>query len=121
MTRRTLLTPIRRLLLVASLLALLLLPAAQAQSSAVMTIELDGFIDPNAARYVDRAITEATDADAALLVIQLNTPGGLSASAREIVSSILESPSPSPSSSPPAAPRPPPPACSCWPPPASPP
>ena len=94
MTRKTLLTPIRRLLLVTSLLALLLLPAAQAQSSAVMTIELDGFIDPNAARYVDRAITEATDADAALLVIQLNTPGGLSASAREIVSSILESPIP---------------------------
>ena len=94
MTRRTLLTPIRRLLLAASLLALFLLPAAQAQSSTVMTIELDGFIDPNAARYVDRAITEATDADAALLVIQLNTPGGLSASAREIVSSILESPIP---------------------------
>ena len=94
MTRRTLLTPVRRLLLAASLLALLLLPAAQAQSSAVMTIELDGFIDPNAARYVDRAINEAADADAALLVIQLNTPGGLSASAREIVSSILEAPLP---------------------------
>ncbi len=94
MTRRTLLTPIRRLLLVTSLLALLLLPAAQAQSSAVMTIELDGFIDPNAARYVDRAITEATDAEAALLVIQLNTPGGLAQSAREIVSSILEAPLP---------------------------
>ncbi len=94
MTRPNLLTPLRRLILAASLLALLLLPTAQAQTSAVMTIDLDGFIDPNAARYVDRAITEATDAEAALLVIQLNTPGGLSASAREIVSSILESPVP---------------------------
>ena len=94
MNPRRLLTPIRRLLLVGSLLALLLAPAAQAQSSAVLTIELDGFIDPNAARYVARAIDEATEADAALLVIQLNTPGGLAQSAREIVSSILESPLP---------------------------
>ena len=94
MIRSHLLTPVRRLTLLASLLALLLLPAAQAQSSAVLTIELDGFIDPNAARYVDRAINEAADADAALLVIQLNTPGGLSASARQIVSSILEAPLP---------------------------
>ena len=94
MIRSHLLTPVRRLILLASLLALLLLPAAQARSSAVMTIELDGFIDPNAARYVARAITEAADADAALLVIQLNTPGGLSASARQIVSSILEAPLP---------------------------
>ena len=91
---RRLLTRIRRVLLVASLLALLLSPAAQAQSSAVMTIELDGFIDPNSARYVDRAINESVDAGAALLVIRLNTPGGLSASARQMVSSILESPLP---------------------------
>ncbi len=94
MISRRLLTPIRRVLLVASLLALLLSPAAQAQSSAVMTIELDGFIDPNSARYVDRAINESVDAGAALLVIRLNTPGGLSASARQMVSSILESPLP---------------------------
>ena len=94
MINRTLLAPIRRLILVGSLLALLLSPAAQAQSSAVMTVELDGFIDPNSARYVARAIEEATEAEAALLVIQLNTPGGLSASARQMVSSILESPLP---------------------------
>lgn len=94
MNLRRLLTPIRRLALVGSLLALLLAPAAQAQSSAVMTVQLDGFIDPNAARYVARAIDEATQADAALLVIQLNTPGGLSESARQIVSSILEAPLP---------------------------
>lgn len=93
MIRCSLLTAIRRFVLVAALLALLI-PAAQAQSSAVLTVEIDGFIDPNAARYVDRAINEAVDADAALLVIQLNTPGGLSTSAREMVSSILEAPLP---------------------------
>ena len=94
MIHRTVLTPIRRLILIGSLLALLLAPAAQAQTNAVMTLELDGFIDPNAARYVDRAINEADDAGAALLVIQLNTPGGLAQSAREMVSVILESPVP---------------------------
>ena len=94
MIRWTLLPAIRRLILIGSLLALLLAPAVQAQTNAVMTLELDGFIDPNAARYVDRAINEADDAGAALLVIQLNTPGGLAESAREMVSVILESPVP---------------------------
>ena len=94
MINRTLLAPIRRLILLGCLLALLLSPAAQAQSSAVMTVDIDGFIDPNAARYVNRAINEAADAGAALLVIELNTPGGLSTSAREMVSSILEAPLP---------------------------
>lgn len=93
MTPHPLLTPIRRLAVVAALLTLLI-PAAHAQSGPVHTLELNGFIDPNAARYVDRAINEAVEAEGALLVIQLNTPGGLSTSAREIVSSILESPLP---------------------------
>ncbi|MDE2768321.1 MAG: nodulation protein NfeD [Chloroflexota bacterium] len=93
MIHHRLLTPIRRLAVVAALLTLLI-PAAHAQSSAVMTLDLDGFIDPNSARYVARAIDESTEADAVLLVIQLNTPGGLAQSAREMVSVILESPLP---------------------------
>ena len=84
----------RRLVLIGALLTLLLAPAAQAQDSPVFTVQLDGFIDPNSARYVARAVDEAAEANAALLVIQLNTPGGLSASAREIVSTILEAPVP---------------------------
>ncbi|MDE2903899.1 MAG: nodulation protein NfeD [Chloroflexota bacterium] len=102
MNSHPLLTPIRRLAFVGSLLALLLLANSQVQASIpihfapadgpVVTVQLDGFIDPNAARYVARAIDEATEAEAELLVVKLNTPGGLSASAREIVSSILESP-----------------------------
>ena len=94
MIRRSLLTAVRRLILVGSLLTLLLAPAAQAESSPVLTVQLDGFIDPNAARYVDRAIDEAAGTGAQLLVIQLNTPGGLSESARQMVSSILEAPLP---------------------------
>lgn len=102
MNPHPLLTPIRRLILLACLLALPLTAATQAEASPnpvliyadgpVLTVQLDGFVDPNAARYVARAFEEAVEADADLLVILLNTPGGLSASARQIVSSILEAP-----------------------------
>ena len=85
---------VRRLIFIAALTLLLLAPAAQAEAPPVLTVDIDGFIDPNSARYVDRAINEAADAGASLLVIELNTPGGLSASAREMVSSILEAPLP---------------------------
>ena len=94
MIRWSLLTAVRRCILLSAAFLLLLAPVAQAESSPVLTVELEGFIDPNAARYVDRAIEEAADTEAALLVIQLNTPGGLSTSAREMVSSILEAPLP---------------------------
>ena len=104
MIHRTVLTPIRRLIVLATFFVLLLPLATPAQASPVvfptpiadsrpvLTIELNGVVDPNTARYVARAIDEATDADAALLVIQLNSPGGLNESVRQVVNSILRAP-----------------------------
>ena len=82
------------LLLVAIVAILVLVPPVRANAPLVMTVGLNGTIDPNAARYVERAIAEAVDAGAEMLVIELDSPGGLSTSTRTIVSTILESPVP---------------------------
>jgi len=59
-----------------------------APDGAVHVIEADGTIGPIMDRYLDRAITRAEKSDARLAVIELDTPGGLSSSMREIVQRI---------------------------------
>lgn len=108
MSRWSLIATIRRLILVGSLLALPFAAISHVEATAkpaqsteyittlltVVTVELDGFIDTNAARRVDLAIHEASRIGVELLVIQLDSPGGFSTSARQIASSILEAPVP---------------------------
>ena len=108
MTSWNLLATILRRILVGSLLALSFTAISQVEAAVkpvhskeviihllpVVTVEVDGFIDTNAARRVDLAIHEASRIGAELLVIQLDASGGFSTSARQIVSSILESPVP---------------------------
>jgi membrane-bound serine protease (ClpP class) len=54
----------------------------------------DDAITPVTAGYIERAITEATASSAAALVVELDTPGGLMESTRQIVKAILGSPVP---------------------------
>ncbi|HLH27074.1 MAG TPA: nodulation protein NfeD [Chloroflexota bacterium] len=65
-------------------------PAAAAGDYAAVA-RLDGVINPPAASYVDRAIASAEKDGAAVLVLQLDTPGGLDSSMRLIVQRILAS------------------------------
>ena len=58
----------------------------------IMTV--DGVINPVKERFISRAIDQAHEDGAELLVIQLDTPGGLLSSTREIVEELLESPVP---------------------------
>lgn len=67
----------------------LLLPAQN-----VVSIKIDGAINPVVASYIHRSIEKAANEKAACLLIHLNTPGGLLASTRVIVGDILESPVP---------------------------
>lgn len=67
----------------------LLLPA-----QTVISIKIDGTINPVAAGFIHRSIEKAVREKAECLVIQLNTPGGLLESTRIIVSDLLESPVP---------------------------
>ena len=57
----------------------------------VISIKIDGTINPVTASYIHRGIETATSEHATCLLIHLNTPGGLLNSTRTIVSDILES------------------------------
>ena len=63
-------------------------------SSRVAIAYVDGAIGPATKDYLHRVITEAPDQDVECLVIQMDTPGGLSASMRDIIKDILASPVP---------------------------
>jgi membrane-bound serine protease (ClpP class) len=67
---------------------------ALSQSDTVEFIDVTGVIDPVTARFVERQIDRASEVDARLLIIRLDTPGGLDSSMREIVKSILNAPLP---------------------------
>ena len=60
----------------------------------VISIKIDGAINPVAASFIHRSIEQAASENAACILIHLNTPGGLLKSTRLIVGDILESPIP---------------------------
>lgn len=70
---------------------LLLVLSLPAIAQKVVTIKIDGAINPAAAEFIHNAIQHARSVEAECLVIHLNTPGGLLKSTRVIVSDILES------------------------------
>ena len=57
----------------------------------VISISVDGTINPASASYITRGIKKAEQSNATCLIIYLNTPGGLMKSTRVIVADILES------------------------------
>src|SRR5579885_1531573 len=63
---------------------------AQSQRRAVV-LEIDGAIGPAIADYIADAIAEAGAQDAGVIVLRMDTPGGLASSMRRIVSAILAS------------------------------
>jgi membrane-bound serine protease (ClpP class) len=77
----------RRLLLLAVFLAVL--PAAAAPSTDVLRIRIEGVIAPSTAHYLQRAIREAESRNAAALVVELDTPGGLLKSMEDMTRSML--------------------------------
>jgi membrane-bound serine protease (ClpP class) len=69
--------------------ALLLLLTQPVRAETVNVIRVDGVITPGIASYIDKAITQSEEDGAVALVIELDTPGGLLDSTKDIVSSIL--------------------------------
>jgi membrane-bound serine protease (ClpP class) len=57
----------------------------------VYVVTVDDAIGPGVAQFISDAIEQANEENAALLVIQLDTPGGLAESMRSIVKAILAS------------------------------
>ena len=59
-----------------------------------MVIELEGIINPGTAQFVMRGLKQAETSKLKLVIIRLDTPGGLSSSMRDIVKAILNAPMP---------------------------
>ena len=67
---------------------------AHAEGDHVALVKIDGVIDAVSSRYLARAINKAADEGAALVVVQLDTPGGRIDSMRDMVEAILGSRTP---------------------------
>ena len=57
-------------------------------------LDMEGPIGPATRDFLERSLQTAADRDAALVIIRMDTPGGLDASTRDIVKAILNSPVP---------------------------
>ncbi len=65
-----------------------------AASAEVIKVVVDDTIQPISAEYISRAIEQARRTNAQAVLIEMNTPGGLVSSTREIIEKITSSPVP---------------------------
>jgi membrane-bound serine protease (ClpP class) len=74
------------------------LPAIAQQNhvreGAALLLDIQGVIGPATSSYVGRALAKGGEEDTALIILRLDTPGGLDTSMRDIIRGILASPVP---------------------------
>ncbi|HET90762.1 MAG TPA: nodulation protein NfeD [Chloroflexi bacterium] len=68
--------------------------SVRAADGPVVLLELDGVINPFSARYLERGLRLAEQRGAQVVIITLDTPGGLESAMREIVQLLLQAPLP---------------------------
>ncbi len=64
--------------------------ASYTDTPKVAVLDIEGTINPVVAGYVERGVGLAEDMNAVACIIQMDTPGGLDSSMRDIVQSIME-------------------------------
>jgi membrane-bound serine protease (ClpP class) len=85
-------TILKRLVATMFVFTLLLLSSgiAFAQKTKVMVMDIKDEIDPRMTRYVDLALAHATETQADIVIIEMNTYGGLVQDAESIVDKLLK-------------------------------
>ena len=76
------------------LFAALFVPFSAAATPRVVILHLNDTIQPISDEYLTRGLKQAEDIHAEAILIELNTPGGLLDTTREMVRQILDSPTP---------------------------
>jgi len=76
------------------LLLLGITPGGQAAPGAVWVLDIDDAIGPASADYLIRSLAQAQAQGAQLVVIRMDTPGGLDSAMRQMIKAILASPVP---------------------------
>lgn len=69
-------------------------PGAAQDGRVATLLTIQGPIGPAVADYVRRGIDKSVDRGAAVIILQMDTPGGLDTSMREIIQDVLASPVP---------------------------
>jgi membrane-bound serine protease (ClpP class) len=78
----------------AIVIAILSCACAVAAAAPVVLVPLEGAIGPASAHFAKRGIERAAKEGAELVILQIDTPGGLDTSMRELIKAILASPVP---------------------------
>jgi membrane-bound serine protease (ClpP class) len=79
---------------VVALLAVVMTPMGAAAAERAAVLEIDGAIGPAVANYVVHELRQLDATDTRLVILRMNTPGGLDTSMRDIIRAILSSPIP---------------------------
>jgi len=80
---------LRLVFFIALLAGILLSAVVSASSQLIQILHVEGVIVPVVADYIDRGISQAEDENAAVCIIELDTPGGLLESTGTIVKRIM--------------------------------